>query len=238
MSYWRSRARREFETQLDRAQQELTPLYKLAQSQGSGARLLAAYYVFAYSQFEVYIKTLVEDTISALNSVAPPFDSMPDLLIGFLLHKGENLATDYRSYGISEDEGAILSKVAHTARKVASWSSGATRVTTAIAKDFLEKRKYPSPKNLPQLFRRLGIEQIWVVIGRAGRLNGELFLTSLNDLRTDIAHEGKVPAGFSLGDFRDRLDQMRRFVAALDRGVSTHFCGATMSRMDWNGAMS
>jgi hypothetical protein len=133
---------------------------------------------------------------------------------------------------------AILEKVAQTARRIESWSTGTTRLRAAHAADFLEKKKYPSPRNLPHLFKRLGVKQIWALVGRAGKMNGELILTSLNDLRTGIAHEGKVPPGFSLADFRDRLEQMRRFVAALDRGVSTHFCSGMIQRKDWNDVMS
>jgi hypothetical protein len=238
MSYRCSRARREFETQLDLAVQELAPLYKFAHEKGCGARLLAAYYIFAYSQFEVYIKGIVEDSLNALNTTTPPFDKWPDLMLGYFLHKGERLGADYRRFSVDEDEGAILEKVARAARKIASWSTGAAAPTAANAADFLEKKKYPSPKNLPQLFKRLGVNKIWTLVGNAGKMNGQMILTSLNDLRTGIAHEGKVPPGFSLGDFRDRLNQMRRFVAAVDRGVSTHFCSGVIPRRAWNTAMS
>lgn len=238
MSYRCSRARREFEAQLRSAMQELAPLYKFAHKQGGGSRLLAAYYVFAYSQLEVYIKSFVEDSLNALNTFNPAFDKWPDLMLGYLLHKGEKLAADYRRYSLDEDERAILEKVAQIAKKIASWSMGTAKITAVDAADFLEKKKYPSPRNLPHLFRRLGVQDIWAVVGKTGKMNGEMILTSLNDLRTSIAHEGKVPPGFSVDDFRDRLDQMRRFVAALDRGVSTHFCSGVTPRTAWNGAMS
>lgn len=238
MSYRCSRARREFEMQLDSAVRELVPLYKIALKSGAGARLLAAYYVFAYSQLEVYIKSLVEDTVNALNTSAPPLEKWPDLMLGYVVHKSEKLSSDYRRYSFDEDEGAILEKLGQTVRKIASWSAGTAALTQADAAEVLEKKKYPSPKNLPQLFRRLGVKQIWAVVGKAGKMNGEMILTSLNDLRTDIAHEGKVPPGFSLADFRNRIDQMNRLVAALDRGLSAHFCSGVMPRSTWNGAMS
>lgn len=238
MSYRCSLARRHFESQIRLAKLELIPIHKFAHDRGSGSRLLAAYYVFAYSQLEVYIKNLVEDSLNALNTSNPEFDKLPDLMLGYLLHKGENLGLDYRRYGNDENEGAILEKLAQTAKKIASWSGGTSRLALADAAHFLEKRKYPSPANLPQLFRRLGIKKIWAVVGKAGKMNGELILTSLNDLRTGIAHEGKVPPGFSLGDFRERIDQMHRFVAALDRGISTHFCSGLIPRAAWNSAMT
>lgn len=240
MSYRRTRARREFETQLDDAVRELRPLYNYVAKGGGGAgsRLLAAYYVFAFAQLEVYIKSFVEDSLSAFSLASPSFDKWPDTMMAYLLHKSEKLGSEYRRFGIDDDEGAILTKVAETARKVAVWGRGGATPTAVQAPAFLEKKKYPSPNNLPQLFRRLGVPQIWAVVSRAGRLNSELILTSLNDLRTGIAHEGRVPTGFGLVDFLDRIDQMRRFVAALDRGVSTHFCPAVMPRAAWNGAMA
>jgi hypothetical protein len=234
MSYRRSRARREFESQMDMAEHELIVLYRFAQQQGSGARLLAAYYVFVYTQLEVYIKGFVEDSLKAVNTSCPAFDVWPDLMLGYHLHKSENLAADYRRFSVDDDEGAILEKVAQIARKIAEWSRGTAPLRADEAADFLEKKKYPSPRNLSQLFKRLGVKRIWAVVGKAGKMNGELILTSLNDLRTEIAHEGKVPPGFSLGDFRERVKQMRRFVAALDRGVSTHFCSGVIRRTAWN----
>lgn len=234
MSYQCTRARRDFESQLAHVSKELATLYKLARKEGCGERLLAAYYVLAYSQIEVYIKSIVEDSIDALNNARPTFDKWPDLMLGYHLHKSENLAAGYRRFSLDDDEGPILEKVAQTARKIGAWSTGTIGLTAADASDFLEKKKYPSPKNLPQLFRRLGIKQIWAVVGKVGKLNGKLIMTSLNDLRTEIAHEGNVPPGFSLGDVRDRFDKMRRFVAALDRGVSTHFCSGVIPRADWN----
>lgn len=238
MSYRRSRARCEFESQLDQAVNELTPLYRFAVSGGSGSRLLAAYYVFAFAQFEVYIKSFVEDSINALSASSPSFDKWPDLMMGYLLHKGANLGANYRKFSTSEDEGAILEQVAQTARKVATWSGGGSMPAIIDAGAFLEKKKYPSPNNLPQLFRRLGIQQIWAVVSSRGHMNSKLVLTSLNDLRTGIAHEGRVPTGFNLADFKDRLSQMRRFVSALDRGVSAHFCQSALSRRTWNQVMA
>jgi len=239
MSYRRSRARRAFESQLDQALTELAPLHRFALKTGAGggSRLLAAYYVFAFAQLELYVKTFVEDSLNAVSVSGPRIEKWPDLMLAYVLHKGENLGTNYRKFGINEDEGAILEQVAQTARKIAAWNAGGGIPIALDAAAFLEKKKYPSPKNLPQLFRRLGVKKIWAVVSAAGRMNSELILTSLNDLRTDIAHEGKVPPGFGFSDFRDRLDQMRRFVAALDRGVSTHFCTGVMPRTTWNRAV-
>jgi len=219
---------------------DVTPLHRTALragTSGGASRLLGAYYVFAFGQLEAYIKTIVEDILGAISGSTPAFDKWPDLLLGYFLHKGEDLGNAYRKFGHNEDEGAILEFVARSARKVVEWESGGTMPGLQPAA-FLDKKKYPSARNLPQLFKRLGVKRIWANINAAGKMNGEWILTSLNDLRTNIAHEGKVPIGFGLVDFRNSLGQMRRFVVALDRGVSREFCGPVMSRKTWNIAMS
>ena len=76
-----------------------------------------------------------------------------------------------------------------------------------------------------------------ILVSSTGPINSELILTSLNDLRTGIAHDGRVPPGFSMSDFRERLDQMQEFVAAMDRGVASFFCGALIRRGLWNAVM-
>lgn len=240
MSYRSTRARKEFEAQITQATRELIPLHQVALKTGGGGagRLLAVYYVFAFAQLEVYVKTFVEDSLSALSTANPRFDKWPDLMMAYLLHKGEDLGAEYRKFGMYEDENAILEKLAQIARKVAAWGTGAAVPIRLDTVDFLNKKKYPSPKNLPQLFRRMGIQRIWAVISSTGRINSELILTSLNDLRTDIAHEGKVPPGFGLADFRNRIKQMRSFVAALDRGVSDQYCRDMISRANWNREMA
>ena len=173
-----------------------------------------------------------------MSTTQPGFDKWPDLMLAYLLHRGDNLASHYRTFSIKEDEGALLTAIAGTARRVAIWSGGGTPPATIDTSAFLDRKKYPSPTNLPKLLKRLGVRDTWATIGAAGRIDGERILTSLNDLRTNIAHEGKVPPGFGLADFKDRVRQMSRFVAALDRGVSGHFCSGVVARSAWNSSVS
>lgn len=238
MSYRQSRARRDFESQLSVISSDLSALHQLAKHHGSNTKMIGAFYVLAYSHLELYIKSFIEDSLDALNAAAPTINKMPDLMVAYILHRGQDLGASYRKFSLDENEGALLEKVAAVARSVESWTNGNSNITPASASEFLDKRKYPSPRNMPALFKRLGVKQIWAVIGKAGKMNGELILTSLNDLRTGIAHEGTVPPGFGIRDFKNRLEQMRRFVAALDRGVSSHFCSDSIPRGVWNNSMT
>lgn len=235
MTYRRSRARLEFEQQLNQTLSEVQQLNPHGLSNGI-SRLLGAYYVFAFSQFEVYVKDIIEDSLQALNAAAPAFADVPDLMLGYLLHRGEDLGPEYRRFAISEDEGALLQKLATTGRKLAQWGAGGPPIVLDAAV-FLDKKKYPSPKNLPQLFKRLGVNNLWASVSATGKFDSKLILTSLNDLRTSIAHDGRVPPGFSIPDFKDRLSKMRRFVGALDRALASHFCSNAVPRQVWNQAM-
>jgi len=238
MTYKKSRARRQFEAQIEQTRTELVHLHGQALAVGSsGARLLGAYYVFAFAQLEVYVKTIVEDGLQALLRSAPKPSILPDLMLGYVVHRSENLGADYRRFATTEDEGALLDKVAAMVRRGADWETGRQQLILDAAA-FLDKKKYPSPKNMPQLFRRLGIRKLWPVLSAAGRFNAELTLTSLNDLRTAVAHDGSVPAGFGIRDFRDRLSKMEAFVAALDRCIATHFCSGPIPRGSWNQAIA
>ena len=236
MTYRRSRARHEFDTQIHQTLLEVRSL--VATNAVPQARFLAAYYVFAFAQLEVYVKSLVEDSLQVLATTQPRLDRWPDLLLGYLLHSGGALGTEYRKFAISEDEGALLEKVAGTVRAVAAWERGSAPPIKVEPGAFLDKKKYPSPRNLPQLFRRLGMKNLWAPLGAASRTDAEKLLTSLNDLRTSIAHEGRVPTGFGLRDFRERLAQMKSFVAAIDRSIAAHFCKDAISRTTWNQSMT
>ncbi|MEM8500912.1 MAG: HEPN domain-containing protein [Pseudomonadota bacterium] len=239
MSYLRSRARKGFESQLDEISIELSQLYSHAQAQGSGSRLLAAYYVLAFSELEVFVSRLVEDSVDTLKAAPTSLEKLPELMLGYLVHCSENLSKDYRRFLFDDDEKKIIKRVAETSKGISSWNNSSYKIlSNATPSLFLSKKKYPSPKKLPQLFGRLGVDDIWVLLGKTGKINGKLILTSLNDLRTDIVHDGLVPPGFGLRDFKERLTLMRNFVAALDRGLSKHFCANTVKRAVWNSAMA
>lgn len=233
MRYRVTRARREFEFQITGAIKELRPLCAYQKKNGRhGARLLAVYYVFSFSQLELYVKNVVEDAMKAFGVASPTMEKWPDSMLAFMIHRKLDLRGQYKKFSTSEDEAAVLSAVAKIARTLVSWGVGAGSPSILHSKDVLEKRKYPSPKNFPHLFRRLGIDAIWSLIGKSGRINGELILTSLNDLRTSIVHDGSVPTGFGMADFMGKIEQMQRFVAALDRAISTHF-GKVIPRVTW-----
>lgn len=237
MSYRVSRARKSFELQLQQANQEISTILPYTSKAGHTSKVLAAFYILIYSQLEVYIKNSIEDCIDTINKLQPPIDSWPESMLGFLLHTTEQVGDTYTKYSQNSNEGAVIEKLGFVAKSIRSWGNQLHTNSRLNSGSILNKKKYPSPKNLPGLYKRIGINDIWATLGRAGKLNGKLTLTSLNDLRTSIVHGGIVPPGFGQTDFRDRTNDMKRFVAALDRGVSAHFCSKFIRRSDWNREM-
>ena len=239
MSYQKSRARATFEQQLIESQVQLGSIrVKLGRRHAGEDNLLGAYYVLCFSHLEVYLRSFVEDAVQAFRVATPELSSWPEPMLGYLIHKAADLGSDYRRYQVSEDEGGLLSAVGVLGKKLGAWGQGGPAAAVLTAAMVLEKKKYPSPRNVPQLFKRFGITDAWACINRAGKFNGVLVLTSLNDLRTNIAHEGRVPTPFTYRDFKKNLEQMKKFVGAVDRGVSGHFCQALMTRSQWNTEMT
>jgi hypothetical protein len=238
VTYRSTRARRAFESQISDCLREVGPLYKVAVSKGTGARLLGAYFVLAYSQLEVYLRSVVEDAFVVLKHENPNVDKWPDLMLGYFLHKSSNVAAKYKKFASDEDERAVVHHLAQTARQLISWGKGAATPPIGGGAAFLEKRTYPSPKNVPVLFSRIGVPDIWAEVGRIAKFNGALVLQSLNDIRTEVAHDGTVPVAFGFPEFRQALQHMERLVRAFDRAISSHFCSCVVKRTQWNLLMT
>jgi hypothetical protein len=238
MSYIPSRCRNEFNTQVSGSLRELGYLYPFAQAHGSGSRLLALYYSFVFSQLEVYIKSLVGDSLRLVSSVSPPASQWPEMMLAYHLHKHYQLADEYRKFSAAGDEVNLLRGIGRISQEIQNWASGASNPAIINVDSYLEGRGYPSPRNLQRLFNRLGIASIWSQIDPISKMNNKRVLTSLNDIRTSIVHDGVVPPGFSIADHRNYTAQSFRIVIAIDRAIASHFCATIVSRPDWNARMT
>jgi hypothetical protein len=238
MSYTPSRCRNEFNTQVSGSLRELAYLYPFAQAHGSGSRLLALYYSFVFSQLEVYIKSLVGDSLRLVSSVSPPASLWPEMMLAYHLHKQHQLAEEYRKFSAAGDEVSLLRGITRISKEIQNWTSGTSNPAIVNVDSYLEGRGYPSPKNLQRLFNRLGITSIWAQIDPISRMNNKIVLTSLNDIRTSIVHDGVVPPGFSIIDHRNYTAQSFRLVIAIDRAIASHFCATIVSWPDWNARMT
>lgn len=238
MSYMPSRCRNEFYTQVSDSLRELGYLYPVAQARGSGSRLLAVYYSFVFSQLEVYIKSLVGDSLRLVSSVSPLASKWPEAMLAYHLHKQHRLAEEYRNFSTNGDEVGLLQGIARISKEIENWSTGRSNPAITNVDSFLESRGYPSPRNIQRLFNRIGITSVWSQVDPISRMDNRRVLTSLNDIRTSIVHDGIVPPGFGLVDHRRYTAQIFRLVRAIDQVIAHHFCATMISWADWNTHMT
>ena len=86
--------------------------------------------------------------------------------------------------------------------------------------------KYPSTKNLRKLFRRLGIDPVFDRLNAVAKRDVESLLTSFNDVRTEMAHQG-MPIGMSVGDIKARINDISLVVGYIDRLFYSHVSKTT-----------
>lgn len=99
-------------------------------------------------------------------------------------------------------------------------------------KDIYGTIKYPSEDNIKKLFFRLGVDNIFNELGRILKQDAAALLESLGSLRTQLAHTGVLP-GISAKDIRNKIGDILRFAAALDRSLYSFLC-RTYSQQYWN----
>ena len=239
MRYTPSRCRNEFFTQVGGSLRELVDLYPQAQARGSGSRLLALYHSFVFSQLEVYIKSMIGDSLRLVSSIGPAAGQWPEQMLAYHLHKQHQLAEEYRKFSANGgDEVRLLEVVGRISKEIENWTNGTSKPVIVNVDGYLEGRSYPSPRNLQRLFNRIGIVSIWTQIDPISRMDNKRVLTSLNDIRTSIVHDGVVPPGFNLTDHKKYTGQVYLLVNAIDRVIANHFCATMISCSDWNARMT
>lgn len=200
--------------------------------QGAGSKkILDAYFVLIFAHLESYVKEIVEDAIDALNQHVPAPSNWPKGMLGYVVHHTLGLHQKYKDFAFHEDENVVISSVGEVADRLLRPNTQNSFQVDATA--ILDKKKYPSPKNMPQLFRRIGISDLFGLVSADGGFNSKITLTSLNDIRSVIAHSGGVSNGFLVKEFKDYVKKMVKFVVSLDRVISGHF-KTLLSSKDFN----
>lgn len=165
------------------------------------------------ASLESYVKSLFEDFSFRIRQNGSTVDHLPPTLRTFIFIK--RVAPKFEGYFLTRDEKGLLAAldVANTFYNVAR--SGSTVGKTEAIEGVCEERKYPSPKNWTRLYQRIGIADVFGTISGILARDAESLLDSLNDVRTEIAHE--TPPGLTIGDVTRHLNNMRDLVRALDR---------------------
>jgi hypothetical protein len=223
MPYLRSRARKRFDFETGNFLKTLGEAYSSSCSSASvRAFALCSAVMLCSARIESYLEDLLGDWSQSVKAPHLTTNNLPKRTRAFLLnHTGVSAA--YRRYVCYGSESELLTKleaqvIGQTAYEFAIDGRAIPAFPiNAIYKD----RKYPSVRNLQELFNRFGFPNIFDELNRIGRRDTKALLVSFNDLRTEMAHSG-MPVGLTPGDIRLHVKNMRSLVGYIDRVFYSH----------------
>jgi hypothetical protein len=224
MPYVRSKARKSFDNEID-------SINRLVKKTFSGRAVdvdirnfvLGHAIVLGFAKLEQYLQDLIVGFFQEVNRAGIKTEGLPRQLRAFLFHE-ENIAAPYRHFVVFKDEDRFLQSMTAV---IGSASLGfmvdGNPAPSIPPQKIYAGSKYPSPRNLVRLFRRLGIRNIFHEINRLSGTDLKIKLTSFNDIRVEIAHVGAL-VGKNDEDVKNLLNDLRQIVRYIDRRFRTHAC--------------
>jgi hypothetical protein len=232
MPYQKGKARLTFETDISR---ELLLLRRASASKVRDVDLrgylLSSIIAKGSVALELYLEKIFSDWFSKIQSVPAKNRLISGQLRVFLLtHKHVN--DHLLRFLAMKDEGIYLDAVGGSLG-APEWRmfDDAANVPNTDMMSVIENRRYPSPKNIRRVFRRIGIPNVFAQLNAAGRTDIEALIRSYNDVRNDFAHDGVI-VGVNAADVRKKLRDLGRIVNAVDR-VMHRFVYQTCGAAFW-----
>lgn len=181
---------------------------------------------------ETYLETLLEDWIFLLGKNNKKISEVPEELILWICGKKQSHA--FKDFLISGNESKLISQL-KALKTIGQYYDPNSLVEGLLYKsDFVNDRKYPSPKNIKMLFARFGIENIFKDLARLGKKDFLKLLESFSDLRTEIAHQ-HPSKDITYLDLRQQITNIQTFVHYIDRLLHKRI--QKISSLDcWNDA--
>jgi hypothetical protein len=230
MPYHYSRARKQLIADLGTTRIALRDAYSAKCSSGVVREVaLCGAVALASAKVETYLATLVADWGKAVLAAGLKTDSLHGNTRAFLLNE-PGLEKVYKRLAFDGNEGDFILALAQLLGKpLFNFSKDGENIPPFPVARVFGDTKYPSPKNLSRLFKRLGISPVFDRLNALAKRDVESLLTSFNDIRTEMAHEG-MPVGMSVGDVKKRINDIGLVVGYIDRLFYSHVCktvGAT-----------
>jgi hypothetical protein len=222
MPYHRSRARKRFEIDIVIFLKTLGEAFSSKCSSHSvrGFALCSAV-LLCSARLESYLEDLLGDWSQSVRAPHLTTDQLPKRTRAFLLNQAGILAA-YRRYVCYGSESELLSKLeAFVGQSTYEFAIDGRAIPQFPIQAIYRDRKYPSVKNLQDLFNRFGFSNIFDELNRIGRRDTKALLISFNDLRTEMAHTG-MPIGLTPGDIRLHIKNVRSVVGYIDRLFYSH----------------
>lgn len=167
---------------------------------------------------ECYIEDVLSQWIVKAENLQITADKLPKPLLLYLL--GKSFSSPVAALIASHDEEKFISLLQGI--NISQFECSATVNSRMIRSVAVKDKKYPSPKNLKNIFRRFGIKNIHQDITRVLRKDSELLLRSFMDVRASVAHSYPTATIFSERDILSYLTNAGTIVRALDRILYKH----------------
>ncbi len=168
--------------------------------------------------FEDYLSQIIIDWLSRLKMQGASNKHIPlDIRITALLKAQEEA---FRNFIVTKNEVKLAEAVLKERIIFSIMDDSATTIQVDLGSIILKGKKFPSPKNLSTLFRRVGIQKIHSNISKRTRSNFELNLQSFMDVRNALAHES--PPSITDIDVDRYFKQVVMWIDAVDREMYSH----------------
>lgn len=195
-------AARASKTAISRYPQHLNPLRDSA---------LSSTVLLGFAAFEEYLKQGVEEIFDRAQMNAIKVENVPAAVRAHV-----SIAAHLERWAGMETSRLLDQlEVERSAGKFLALTD-AGLVLSNYSSLILDRVKYPKPKNIKVLFKRLGISNVFGEMDAIAKANTSNLLTSFHDARTALAHQG-IPPGWNADDFITKLDELMIVAKALDR---------------------
>ena len=220
MSYSKSRARKDFETESNK----LVKLAKKVSFKSSPLtydhkQLINQSCIFLLSaRIEDYTKNLIEDLVYSYRTNGALLKDIPkNVRTKVLLDKQVNY---YRTYYNSSDEKSLLRNISIDNHCYQLLDDTVIFSTQVLPSNIIGSNKYPSIKNLRILYNRLGINDIINELHRKAKKDITTGIESFLSLRESIAHQGAPAITFI--DIERHFKNINEVINYLDRVLYSH----------------
>lgn len=163
--------------------------------------------------FEDYLSDLLSGWLSRLQTSGATSDILPIELRAVIVARSQ--AEEYKRYIGMGNEVELAKQLLSQTDRYLILNDGALIPNLEFRSLIIKDKKFPSPNNLPVLFRRFGIQDIMQRVSRRTKGDFRLALQAFIDVRNALAHES--PPSITDLDVARYIAQTDQWIASIDR---------------------
>lgn len=162
---------------------------------------------------EDYLSDLLSSWLSRLQTSGALSKTLPKELRAVIVARSQ--AEEYRKYIGLGNEVDLTRQLLNQAHRYLILDDDSNIPSLEFRALIIKDKKFPSPANLPILFRRFGIHDIMQRVSKRTKGDFRLGLQAFIDVRNALAHES--PPSITDVDVGRYITQTDRWIASIDR---------------------